>query len=135
MLLMSKQRWQSKCMVLFMILQKLSLIYSEILAMTSGVLAETINESLVLAFFTMYIFFHEGFLNIRRKIYSIMKGNQSTTTYYWNANIWRKRIWLIMRKESEHEHRRKRIFEGKATRWRRAGLGYNIGHHVVHGSR
>lgn len=45
----------------FMILQKLSLIYSEILAMTSGVLAETIIESLVLAFFTMYMFFHEGF--------------------------------------------------------------------------
>lgn len=44
-----------------MILQKLSLIYSEILAMTSGVLAETIIDSLVLAFFTMYIFFHEGF--------------------------------------------------------------------------
>lgn len=74
-------------------------------------------------------------LNIRRKIYSIMKGNQSTTTYYWNANTWRKRIWLIMRMESEHEHRRRGIFEGKATRWRRAGLGYNIGHHLVHGSR
>lgn len=35
----------------FMILQKLSLIYSEILAMTFR----------VLAFFTMYIFFHKGF--------------------------------------------------------------------------
>lgn len=45
----------------FRIFQKLSLIYNEILAMTSWVLAETIIESLVLAFFTMYIFFHEGF--------------------------------------------------------------------------
>lgn len=72
-----KTRWQQWCywcqnrgdkamiswyMVLFMILQKLLLIYSEILAMTSGVLAETTIESLVLASFTMYtIFFHEGF--------------------------------------------------------------------------